>query len=122
METQEIKKKMTNTEKYERICMLIKKPTQHEIAMVFCICSIPGGPVTLVKDGIRLEDHGRYYEMAAGSDMDITPEHIENINMTVAEFCKMLTEFVEAGGMQGFWPGKIRIFFNIKGWADLPLK
>lgn len=113
---------MSTDEKYERIGRLIENPTHHGIARTFFACSIPGGPVSLIADGIMIEDHGRYYSIAAGTDMPITTEHIEDIDLTVAEFCKVLTDLVDSGGMESFWPGKIRIRFHIRGWAEIPIK
>lgn len=122
METQEIKKNMTNIEKYERIGRLIDNPTHHEIARTFFAASIPGGPVSLIEDGIQIEDHARYYAAAGGTDMPITADYVEDVHMTVVEFCELLMELVDAGGMEGFWPGKIRILFHLQNWTDIPIK
>ncbi|SOB60051.1 conserved protein of unknown function [Pseudodesulfovibrio profundus] len=113
---------MTTIEKYERIGRLVENPTQHELARVFFAASIPGGPVSLIEDGIQIEDHARYYAAAGGTDMEITSEYVEDIYMTVAEFCEMLMELVDAGGMESFWPGKIRVLFHIQGWDEIPVK
>jgi hypothetical protein len=101
---------------------LVDTPTHHGMARAFFACSIPGGPVRLIDGGIQIEDHGRYYAMAGGTDMEIEPEHVEDIDMTVAEFCRMLAELVDSGGMDGHWPGKIRISFHVTGWEDIPVK
>jgi hypothetical protein len=111
---------MTDTEKYEMIGKLIESPTQHDMVRAVFVCSAPSGSVRRIKDGAQIEDLAQ--SMGGGSIMEISPERVEDIEMTVAEFCKFLIGLVEAGGMESYWPGKIRVNFHIRGWADIPIK
>ncbi|TDT92004.1 hypothetical protein EDC59_101408 [Pseudodesulfovibrio indicus] len=111
---------MTNSEKYEIVGNLIESPTQYDMVRALLVYSAPGGSVSRIKDGIQIEDLAQ--ARIDGRDMGISPEHVENIYMTVAEFCKLLIDLVDAGGMKGFWPGKIKISFHIRGWTDLPVE
>lgn len=119
MQTQEIGKDMTNSEKYEIVGNLIESPTQYDMVRALLVCSAPGGSVSRIKDGIQIEDLAQ--ARIDGRDMDILPEHVENIYMTVAEFCKLLIDLADPGGIKGFWPEKIRIGLHIRGWADIPI-
>jgi hypothetical protein len=60
--------------------------------------------------------------MADSRKMEIATEHIEDIDMTVAEFCRLLIDLVDVGGMESFWPGKIRVRIHIRRWSDIPIK
>lgn len=111
---------MTDSEKYEIVGNLIESPTQYDMVRALLVCSAPGGSVSRIKDGIQIEDLAQ--ARIDGRDMDISSEHVENIYMTVAEFCKLLIGVVEAGGMESYWPRKIRVSFHIRGWADIPIK
>jgi hypothetical protein len=122
LQTQEIGKDMTDSEKYEMIGKLIDNPTRHDMARAFSACSIQRGSVCFIDDGIQVEDHARSSSVVGGTDMPVAAEHIEDIDMTVAGFYKMLTELVDAGGMESSWPGKIRICFHIRGWTNLPVE
>lgn len=113
---------MTDTEKYELVGKLIDNHTRHEMARAFIACAVPGGPVRLIENGIRVEGHVRYHSMADSRKMEIATEHIEDINMTVAEFCRLLIDLVDGGGMESFWPGKIRVSIHIRRWADIPIE
>lgn len=113
---------ISDAEKYELIGNLVDNHTQHELSRALFHCSVPGGPVMLMDYGILIEDHKRYYDMAAGSDVPITGKHTEILSVTVPEFLSLLTEMIDAGGMAEMWPGKIRIQFRIAGWPDIPIK
>lgn len=113
---------ISDAEKYELIGNLVDNHTRHELIRALFHCSVPGGPVKLTNYGVLIEDHKRYYDMAAGADMPITARHTEVLRVTVPEFLSLLTEMVDAGGMTDMWPGKIRIQFRIAGWSDIPVK
>ncbi|WP_338667763.1 hypothetical protein [Pseudodesulfovibrio methanolicus] len=114
---------MTDSEKYEMIGKLIDNPTRHDMALAFFACAAPGGPVRLIENGLRVESHERYCSMADdGREMEVAAECIKAIDMTVAEFCKLLIDQVDTGGMESYWPGKKGVSFHIRGWADIPIK
>jgi hypothetical protein len=123
LQTQEIGKDMTDTEKYEMIGKLIDSPTRHEMARAFFVCAAPGGPVRLIENGLRVEIHERYCSMADdGREIEVATECSKAIDMTVAEFCKLLIDLVYAGGMEIYWPGEKGVSFHIRGWTDMPIK
>lgn len=113
---------ISDAKKYELVGNLVDNHTQHELIRALFQCAIPSGPVMLTDYGILIEDHKRYYAMAAGSDMPITGRHTEVLRVTVPEFLSLLTEMIDAGGMAEMWPDKIRIQFRIAGWPDIPVK
>ena len=113
---------ISDAEKYELIGNLVDNHTQHDLIRALFQCAIPSGPVMLTDYGILIEDHKRYYDMAAGSDMPITGKHTEILRVTVPEFLSLLTKMVDAGGMTDMWPGKIRVQLRIAGWPDIPAK
>jgi hypothetical protein len=76
LQTQEIGKDMTNSEKYEIVGNLIESPTQYDMVRALLVCSAPGGSVSRIKDGIQIEDLAQ--ARIDGRDMDILPELVEN--------------------------------------------
>lgn len=113
---------ISDTEKYAFVGNLVDNHSKHELARALFSCSVPGGPVMLRPYGIMIEDHGRYYAQAKGTDMIIGDRHIEVVKVTVPEFLHLLTEMVDQGGMSDMWPDKIRIEFHIAGWDSIPTK
>lgn len=81
----------------------------------FRACAVPGGPVSLTTCGIQIEELSRNGLMVGGRGMDISPEHAEDVDMTAAEFCKLLIGLADAGWLASFWSGKVRVSYHIGG-------
>ncbi|QGY41461.1 hypothetical protein GM415_15500 [Pseudodesulfovibrio cashew] len=114
---------LSDTQKYELVGDLVDNPTKHGLIRALFHCAKLAGSAAPTGVGIDMQDNERYLAFSGGrTDVGITIDKIEIVQVSVPEFLKLLTDMIDAGGWSesDMWPGKVVIKFELKGWDRIP--
>lgn len=112
---------LSDTQKYELVGDLVDNPTRSGLIKALFHCAKLAGAAEPTGVGIDMEDHGRYLAFSGGrTDVGITIDKIEIVQVSVPEFLKLLTDMIDAGGLVDMWPGKIVVKFEFQDWDSIP--